>query len=76
MRRFARRRPAPEVDAISAKNVHRPPASYVLGFGSRVLKYRVFAFAPFVPTSPKRVEDSIANLDDVRDVLRGTKWEI
>ena len=30
----------------------------------------------FVPTSPKRVEDSIANLDDVRDVLKGTKWEI
>jgi hypothetical protein len=29
-----------------------------------------------MPTSPKRVEDSIANLDDVRDVLRGTKWEI
>ena len=31
---------------------------------------------PLVPTSPRRVEDSIANLDDVRDVLRGTKWEI
>ena len=24
----------------------------------------------------KRVEDSIANLDDVRAALRGTKWEI
>ncbi len=30
----------------------------------------------FVPTSPKRVEDSIANLDDVRAALKGTKWEI
>ena len=36
----------------------------------------VTVHSTFVPTSPKRVEDSIANLDDVREVLRGTKWEI
>ena len=30
----------------------------------------------FVKTSSRRVEDPIANLDDVRDVLRGTQWEI
>ena len=29
-----------------------------------------------MPTSPRRVEDSIANLDDVRAALKGTKWGI
>ena len=36
----------------------------------------VTVHSTFVPTSPRRVEDSIANLDEVREVLRGTKWEI
>ncbi len=36
----------------------------------------VTVHSTFVPTSPKRVEDSIANWDDVRAALKGTKWEI
>ena len=36
----------------------------------------VTVHSKFEKTSPPRVEDSIANLDEVREVLRGTKWEI
>ena len=35
----------------------------------------VTVHSTFVKTS-KGLNDSIANLDEVRDVLRGTKWEI
>ena len=30
----------------------------------------------YATKTAKRVEDSIANLDDVRAALKGTKWEI
>ena len=35
----------------------------------------VTVHSKFVKTGPP-IEDSIANIDEVRDVLRGTKWEI